>query len=611
MQTPGHNDGVLGFTRRVLDPSLDGAYPASVADLDLDGDIDILAAGYDADTFVWYENDGEAEFTRRVIDDTADGAHSIVASDLDADGDVDLVTTNQDADTVTWYENDGSQVFAVRDIDVSASGAKRAEVADVDGDGDLDVLAASFFDDRVVWHENDGDTSFTERLIDDTADGAYFVTPADIDGDGDVDALAASQLDGVVAWHENDGSGSFVKHVIDAEVGGARTVETADFDGDGDRDAVATSVDDGAIIWYENDGAGNFRSRPVDLGASGAYGVFPIDFDRDGDDDIVSASRDDNALAIHLQSQIQQVVIDETGYATIDGLVLTTADNNTPPEDLTYTVELGPQVGALLLDGAVISPGGMFTQADIDAGRVTYEGSPNGIDRIDYSVSDGESPAAAGSLLIAPPQSGALTAELLFDEGSGTVANDTSGNGNDGRLSGGASYVSASPDASPSAVQLDGSDGRIDLPALDLQGSGLTLAVWFRPVSFAVPDARLISKASSTAEDDHIFMLSMVRQGVPRLRARVRVAGVTTTLVASDGEVPRGPMAARSAHTRRAGSEALSQRSRGGKHHVGRDGRPRPDGSGGCRRSTGRCRWPPFRRCGRRRSHPRPSTDGV
>ena len=93
------------------------------------------------------------------------------------------------------------------------------------------------------------------------------------------------------------------------------------------------------------------------------------------------------------------------------------------------------------------------------------------------------------------------------------------------------------------AVRLDGVDDYIDLGGLDLNGSGLTLAAWFNADSFPGPssDPRIISKASGTGASDHVFMLGTIRAGsAVRLRARLRVGGVTRTLVASSGDLETG-----------------------------------------------------------------------
>src|SRR5262245_746696 len=69
----------------------DGADSVAAADLDGDGDLDVLSASALDDKIAWYENDGAAvpAFTKRTISTTADGAVSVAAADLDSDGDLD------------------------------------------------------------------------------------------------------------------------------------------------------------------------------------------------------------------------------------------------------------------------------------------------------------------------------------------------------------------------------------------------------------------------------------------------------------------------------------------------------------------------------------------
>ena len=86
-------------------------------------------------------------------------------------------------------------------------------------------------------------------------------------------------------------------------------------------------------------------------------------------------------------------------------------------------------------------------------------------------------------------------------------------------------------------------DDFVDLGALDVNGTGLTLAVAFRADSFPGPssDPRLISKATGTQANQHVFMLGTVGVGSEvQLRARVRHGGVTTTLIASSGSLVTG-----------------------------------------------------------------------
>jgi hypothetical protein len=119
-----------------------------------------------------------------------------------------------------------------------------------------------------------------------------------------------------------------------------------------------------------------------------------------------------------------------------------------------------------------------------------------------------------------------------------------SGMGNDGTLLNGAFFEASTGDGSPSAVRFDGVNDLIDLGSLDVNGTGFTLAVRFNAGSFpgTKHDPRLISKASSVQENSHVFMLGTFvwqRETEPtedvRLRGRIRIGGVTRTVIASQG----------------------------------------------------------------------------
>src|SRR3989304_1480052 len=73
-----------------------------------------------------------------------------------------------------------------------------------------------------------------------------------------------------------------------------------------------------------------------------------------------------------------------------------------------------------------------------------------------------------------------LVACYQFDEGTGAVVHDQSGQSNDGRLLGGAEWTS---DATGSALTMNGTDGYVEIPcseSLDISGGG-TIVVWCQP----------------------------------------------------------------------------------------------------------------------------------
>ena len=199
------------WSETTVEGALSGAISVQAVDMDGDGDLDVLGAGQNSDEVLWWENtDGEGgAWTEHTVDGAFDGANSVEAADLDGDGDPDVLGAAWVADEVSWWENtagDGS-TWSETAVDASFDGAWYVHAADLDGDGDLDALGAAATDDDIAWWENaDGDGStWTDHTVDDAFDGAYAVHAADIDGDGDLDILGAAQVDDDITWWENAG----------------------------------------------------------------------------------------------------------------------------------------------------------------------------------------------------------------------------------------------------------------------------------------------------------------------------------------------------------------------------------------------------------------------
>ena len=273
----------------------------TAADVDGDGDMDVLSKFYDQidNTFkiAWYPNiDGKGRFGRQrfITLETPSNVRVLITADIDGDIDV-LSASNR---KLFWDENtNGRGAFGSQHvIDEVDSFVNVAYAADVDGDGDLDVLAKGFSQNIIAWYENtDGKGSFGDlKVITTKAVAVVSVTVADLDGDGDADVVSALYGDHKIAWYENtDGKGSFgPQRVITTEANHARSVTVADVDGDGDLDVLSASSQDDKIAWYENtDGKGNFGpQRVISIEADFAVSVFVADVDGDGDVDVLSAS---------------------------------------------------------------------------------------------------------------------------------------------------------------------------------------------------------------------------------------------------------------------------------------------------------------------------------
>jgi len=84
-------------------------------------------------------------------------------------------------------------------------------------------------------------------------------------------------------------------------------------------------------------------------------------------------------------------------------------------------------------------------------------------------------------LTLTSTASAELVAWWRFDEGSGTTAVDSSGNGNDGTLRGGAQWVAGQLGG---AIQFNGTDSYVAAPHIPLNSQSFTIAMWVNPVLY-------------------------------------------------------------------------------------------------------------------------------
>ncbi|MCP3681843.1 MAG: T9SS type A sorting domain-containing protein [bacterium] len=299
------NTGNYNFTKHVIDGGFDGARRIISIDLDNDEDLDILCGAYAINDIAWWENDGNKNFTKHTLETSYD-ALGIYAADVDSDGDIDILGASCDTDEITWWKNDGDQNFERLIIDEGFDGARDVCAIDIDGDNDVDVVGAAQYSNNIAWWENDGNENFSKHEIDVGFGGARDVYALDLDNDNDVDILGAAVMDDDIAWWENDGSQNFTKHFIDSEFGGANDVFAIDVDGDLDIDILGASLYGYEIVWWENDGNMIFSKHTITDAFNGAFGVYASDLDKDYDVDILGAASYANDIA-WWESDLDQV----------------------------------------------------------------------------------------------------------------------------------------------------------------------------------------------------------------------------------------------------------------------------------------------------------------
>ncbi|UKJ76048.1 Ig-like domain-containing protein [Azospirillum brasilense] len=180
------------------------------ADIDGDGDLDVLV-GSNSGSLLFLRNVGTATAPSFTLEATNPfGLSNFIPlaspsiADLDGDGDLDILVGSQGGDTL-FYRNVGTAtapsftLVGTNPFGLGNSGAQASPtMVDIDGDGDLDVLVGNLTGDTVVYRNVGTATAPSFTLIGTNPFGlsnaGMMGSPSivDIDGDGDLDALVGS-----------------------------------------------------------------------------------------------------------------------------------------------------------------------------------------------------------------------------------------------------------------------------------------------------------------------------------------------------------------------------------------------------------------------------------
>jgi len=250
---------------------LEYSVPGSVVDMNGDGHLDVVCGsnGYSKNRVYWFENDGSGGgWERHNVGGSGEVTFpwSVCTADVDGDGDMDVICGDNDNRIVLWINTDGTGLTWETNILVDNLFYSPTFVtnSDIDGDSYPDVvtLIGGGSDELILWFENpmlDRPTidGWTQHLVGSKAN-CNQVFPADINGDGRMDVVCAagSSTKQVSWWEDEYGTGdNWTEHTIISNINFARAVHASDMDGDGDLDVIAAGSYD--LYWFENnDGLG-------------------------------------------------------------------------------------------------------------------------------------------------------------------------------------------------------------------------------------------------------------------------------------------------------------------------------------------------------------------
>lgn len=274
-----------------------------LADVNHDGAVDLVTAGWQADGVWWYENPkGGSGYWKSHYICHSKATEGMAQGDINGDGVPDLIMAHYMPSNLIWINFAGPKPV-VHNIGGKEADGHGVGIADLTGNGKADVLSIHGWlenvdadHDKWIWHPDW-----------EMGEAGFPIIGHDVNGDGVMDIIYSHGHNYGLYWLEqkvNFGKRTWVRHLIDDSFSEVHALNLVDIDGDGEPELIAgkryrSDPDPGlydplCIFYYKLDRrTATFTRFPISYNGTAGIGtqIIVTDIDADGDQDIVVAGK--------------------------------------------------------------------------------------------------------------------------------------------------------------------------------------------------------------------------------------------------------------------------------------------------------------------------------
>ncbi len=281
------------------------------ADLDLDGDLDIVFSFLDASgrpSLGKMLNNGTGSFSSFTtlyigtfdLDNGTEVVRDFDLGDVNHDGDVDVVLSVSGSifSALYVFSNNGLASFSSSASTYSGVEYDVVKLVDVDADGNLDLVGLDRTAGIIASRSNNGAGAFTGNPVTIfSLLGVYNFVAGDFNGDRRMD-FASTRNNGFIRLSiQQTTANTYVTTAYNTNTTiSLEKIKILDLEGDGDLDVAALNLNDDVVVFMLN--AAGVLSTPSTVAATGISNFDLADYDGDGDFDL-GFSAGNNSLQVY------------------------------------------------------------------------------------------------------------------------------------------------------------------------------------------------------------------------------------------------------------------------------------------------------------------------